>query len=130
MRKSQRITMLYFKVVTFGLAATAVCAQQPPVSHGNGPLGLAVASGRTLFERSCAPCHDGEPGRVGTAVLARRLGRDKSVLERRTDLTADYVKRVVRSGLNAMPAFRFTELSASEVDAIAEYLASRPTRVH
>jgi mono/diheme cytochrome c family protein len=79
--------------------------------------------GRKLYNATCVYCHG--PNVWGTYTLGRRLGSDKALLEQRTDLVAPYVKIVIRAGLGSMPAFRRTELSDSEADAIVDYL-TRP----
>lgn len=85
--------------------------------------------GRVTFERQCAPCHgagpgdDGSPMLPGTATLARKYsGELPGALELRGDLDADVIRLFVRAGSGAMPAFRKSELSDGDVDAIAAYL--------
>jgi mono/diheme cytochrome c family protein len=84
------------------------------------PLTPRQEQGRKLFNGSCVYCHG--PNVWGTFTLGRRLGADHALLEQRTDLVAPYVKTVVRAGMGSMPAFRRTELSDAEVDAIVDYL--------
>lgn len=55
-------------------------------------------------------------------MLGRRLGVEFSLIEERADLTDDYIKTVVRKGVNSMPWYRRTELSNAELDSIAAYL--------
>ena len=76
--------------------------------------------GRKLYNGSCVYCHG--PNVWGTFTLGRRLGADHALLEQRTDLVGPYVKTVIRAGLGSMPAFRRTELTDADVDAIADYL--------
>jgi mono/diheme cytochrome c family protein len=89
-----------------------------------GTLTPHQEQGRKLFQGSCIPCHG--PNVWGTFTLARRLGAEHALLEQRTDLVPQYVKTVVRAGVGSMPAFRRTELSDADVDAITDYL----TRTH
>jgi hypothetical protein len=56
------------------------------------------------------------------------LGKDKAVLEERTDLRPDYIRHVVRAGIGSMPPHNRVELPDSELDSIAEYL-TRPVSV-
>jgi len=49
-------------------------------------------------------------------------GKDKAVLEERKDLTADYIHKIVRNGLMAMPAFLPTDLTDAQLDALSGYL--------
>jgi len=52
-------------------------------------------------------------------------GAKPAELEQRTDLTADFVKAIVRNGLNSMPFFRPTELSDDDVSALGAYLTRK-----
>ena len=76
--------------------------------------------GRTLFNESCSFCH-GERGHA-TTLLAKRLGADNAVLEKRTDLSVELIRHVVRHGINSMPWYRRAELSDRDLDSIAAYL--------
>ena len=78
------------------------------------------APGHQVFDAWCQPCH-GAVG-PGTYMLAKRLGADHSRIEHRDDLTADYIRFVVRNGLNGMLAFRKTEVTDSELEAVIDYL--------
>jgi mono/diheme cytochrome c family protein len=93
----------------------------PAAVAGNGaPLSLRQMEGRQLFEATCIHCHD--PSGWGTRDLARRLGADRSRLMERTDLDADYIRAVVRNGINSMPWYTSTDLSDRQIEAIADYL--------
>ena len=45
------------------------------------------------------------------------------MLEQRGDLAAEYIKVIVRNGLNAMPPFKPSNITRQELDALADYLA-------
>ena len=47
---------------------------------------------------------------------------ENGLLTNRTDLTADYVKQVVRMGKNAMPQQTKVDITDAELDAVALYL--------
>jgi hypothetical protein len=47
---------------------------------------------------------------------------DKGLLANRTDLTADYVKSVVRAGKGAMPAQTRVDVTDAELEAVSRYL--------
>ncbi|MEI9965482.1 MAG: cytochrome c [Caulobacteraceae bacterium] len=79
------------------------------------------APGRGLFLDKCGKCH--LEGGTGTFMLGRRLGKDKALLEDRTDLNPAYVRRVVRHGVNSMPWLTPVELPDADLAAIASYLA-------
>jgi len=59
-----------------------------------------------------------------TVILARRLGKEKSVLERRTDLQPAYIRQVVRAGLVNMPPLSRVEMPDTDLDAVIAYLAA------
>lgn len=56
-------------------------------------------------------------------MLGRRLGTERALLERRTDLDAHYIRTVVRQGIQSMPRFSRAELPDEDLDRIAQYLA-------
>jgi hypothetical protein len=56
-------------------------------------------------------------------MLGRRLGNDHALLDQRTDLTAAYVQKITRVGLNAMPPHTRIEVPDTELDLIAAYIA-------
>ena len=65
---------------------------------------------------------------AGTQALqARYNGAKPAELEQRTDLTPEFVKAIVRGGLNSMPFYRPTELSDEDLTALGAYL-TRPRR--
>lgn len=89
-------------------------------------LGAAQADqvedgGAALFDHKCALCHG--PGGTGTVMLGVRLGKDKSLLTQRTDLTADFVRAMVRTGLRSMPPFTRVEVTDRELTRIAAFLS-------
>ena len=77
--------------------------------------------GHALFGEKCAMCHG--PGGMGTGLLARRMDPKIAELEKRTDLTPDYVKTAVRQGIGNMPWLSRGEVSDAQLSAIAAYLA-------
>ncbi|MBA4354812.1 MAG: hypothetical protein C0409_08980 [Novosphingobium sp.] len=81
--------------------------------------------GKALFEAHCGYCH--LVGGMGTNLLTKQqvmAGNtpDKGLLSNRDDLTADYVKTVVRMGKGAMPQQTKVDLTDPELDAVARYL--------
>jgi mono/diheme cytochrome c family protein len=77
--------------------------------------------GASVFARKCALCHG--PGGTGTLMLGLRLGKEQALLAERTDLTAAFVRAIVRTGLNSMPPFTRVEVTDSELTLIAAYLS-------
>lgn len=111
----------YAIVISLGLAmAVPACAADSAL----------VQKGDELFQRHCAPCHGkgigdfGAKMLPGTAALAAKYkGTKPALLEKRTDLSAATVKYFVRHGVSVMPFFRKTEISDSQLNAIAAYLS-------
>lgn len=65
-----------------------------------------------IYAKVCGYCH----GRnVGPVILGRHL-------------PADAIKYVARHGQNGMPAFRPTEISPSELDALAAWISAAEPR--
>ena len=84
----------------------------------------APPSGRAVYEKWCAPCHDPGVKYPGThALMAKYQGTKPAVLLERTDLPPEIVKHFVRHGISVMPQFRKTEISDAELDALAAYLS-------
>jgi mono/diheme cytochrome c family protein len=106
--------MSLIAVLVLAAVDTAAAAEPGPT------LTPRQEQGRKLYNGSCIYCHG--PNVWGTFTLARRLGADHALLEQRTDLVGPYVKTVIRAGLGSMPAFRRTELTDADVDAIVDYL--------
>ena len=84
--------------------------------------GAALATGQKLGERvpqltgaevyssTCGYCHGHN---VGPVLLGRHL-------------PAEAITAIVRAGQNAMPAFRPTEVSPAELDAVAKWIEAAP----
>jgi len=98
------------------LAATGALAAQP------APSAALLAQGQQAFAHRCGMCH--REGGTGTFILARRLGADSSLLEKRTDLRPEYIRYVVRWGLVNMPRISRVELPNADMDALVAYLTS------
>jgi mono/diheme cytochrome c family protein len=81
------------------------------------------SAGKAIFEHNCAVCHAAGPGHPGTERLAEIKGADRSVLEKRSDLTPDYIRRVVRNGLIEMPPWRPVEIDDTALTQLVQYLA-------
>ncbi len=103
---------------------------RPPlyIMRAEMPSGNRLASGRNgeaLFSNRCGACHLG--GGMGTNLLTKQrmmAGEppETGLLANRTDLTAEYVKAVVRQGKVAMPRLSRTEVTDAELAAIASWL--------
>ena len=87
------------------------------------------AQGKQVFEKWCMPCHGNGTEYPGTLALnARYKGAVPAALEDRVDLMPPLVKYFVRNGISVMPFFRKTEISDTELDALARYLQKQPVQ--
>jgi mono/diheme cytochrome c family protein len=100
--------------------AAALAFTAGPVVADDSALSPQEQQGKRLFNHTCVYCHG--PGVWGTNRLAKRFDKERALLENRTDLTAPGIEAVVRNGLGSMPPMRKTELTDSDVAAIAAYL--------
>jgi len=83
------------------------------------------ASGEQLFSQICGYCH--LTFGMGTNVLTARrmalgLPPHTGLLANRTDLSAAYIKQVVRTGVGDMPRITRVDLTDSELAKVSEYL--------
>jgi mono/diheme cytochrome c family protein len=108
------------------LAAGMLVLGGAPAAAPADTLAPRFAPGRAVYEKWCAACHD--PGIIhpGTHALMTKYpgGRRASgAITAWTDLPASYVAFMVRHGMSVMPPFRKTEISDTELAALAAYLA-------
>jgi len=85
-----------------------------------------LQQGQVVYERWCAPCH--APGNIypGTVALQTKYeGKIPAALMARTDMTPEFVKQFVRTGVSIMPFFRKTEITDSELDNLASFLVTK-----
>lgn len=115
------------------LLFVALAASSSPVLGQAAPTGTAT-NGKVVYDKWCAPCHGpvgpgrgSAPGMLpGTAALTvKHKGRAPAVLTERTDLTAGFIRLVVRQGLFGMPITRKTEISDAELEDVVAYLTRR-----
>jgi mono/diheme cytochrome c family protein len=105
------------------LAALVFVLASIGAGFGAGDSTPKLEQGKTLFHQKCGYCH--LQGGTGTIMLGFRLGKDKALLENRTDLSADYIAHVARAGIGSMPRLTRIEVPDSELESIAAYL-TRP----
>lgn len=129
----------FFMIGAVGLALASVAATASPVTTDSHAPAISWTwttiapapgepQGYVQFQRACSVCHGSGPAKPGTRALrAKYRNKLPALLEQRTDLTPVYVKFIVRHGVSVMPPFRKTELSDSDLDAIAAYLARKHT---
>ncbi|MCW2350387.1 mono/diheme cytochrome c family protein [Sphingobium sp. B1D7B] len=82
-------------------------------------------SGEALFSNRCGACHF--DWGMGTNLITKQqvmMGNPPAMglIANRDDLTADYVKAVVRMGKGAMPRQTRVDITDSELEAVAAYL--------
>ena len=83
----------------------------------------AVEKGRQMYQKWCLPCHGAGVGKPGTdALAAHNKGEKPAVLDERSDLTPEMIRRFVRHGVLFMPSFRKTEISDADLAAMSAYL--------
>lgn len=113
--------VLMAAMIAFGVGHPHAAQSKPDETSAQ-----KLDEGNKLFHARCGYCH--LAGGTGTIMLERRLGKDRALLGERTDLTADYVKKIARVGINGMPPHTRIEVPDSELELIAAYIA-RPTSV-
>jgi mono/diheme cytochrome c family protein len=87
----------------------------------------SAARGNEVFQYWCAPCHAPGARHPGTQALeALYKGAKPAALEQRTDLLPELTRAFVRTGVSVMPPFRKTEISDTDLEALAAYLAPKP----
>ena len=113
------------------IAIAAACAvliggfaARVPVVERAAAQTAAQARGKEVYDHWCMPCHAPGPGHPGTQSLEIKYrGELPPVLEDREDLTREYVRTIVRSGILMMAPFRKTEVTDAELDDLSAYLA-------
>jgi len=114
-------------LAALGTAASVLAQAAPrPDRHPSVRTARGPADGKALFHEKCAMCHG--PGGMGTGLLARRMDPAVAELEKRTDLTPDYVAAAARTGIGNMPAISRGEVSDPQLAAIAAYLSKGKAR--
>jgi mono/diheme cytochrome c family protein len=103
-------------VISIGLGHPRAAQSKPAADSPQN-----YAEGEKLFHARCGYCH--LAGGTGTIMLGRRLGKERALLGERTDLTAEYVKKITRVGINGMPPHTRIEVPDSELDLIAAFIA-------
>lgn len=115
-------------MLLLGLIALGGAAAQKPQASQTGNAGMNALQDRSsdspsgaLFVKRCGMCHRNFG--MGTVILSRRMDSAHAWLERRDDLTSDYVIAAARQGIGNMPRITRGDVSDAELSAIAAYLA-------
>jgi len=111
---SRSKSLLSLASVTLALTMGVTSAAEPSLTPQQ-------QQGRHLYNHLCVYCHS--PGVWGTNRLSKRMDEEHAVLENRTELSAGAIQTIVRKGIGSMPPLRKSELSDSDLSAIAAYLA-------
>ena len=116
-KPSRHLTAALAPILLLGAALTG------PAATAAEPAAAASAPkpGESLFVEKCAMCH--RAGGMGAGLLSRRYPKGQELLENRTNLSAAFVRGVVRNGLNNMSALSKAEVSDAQLQSIAAYLA-------
>lgn len=106
------------------LGKLAVLAAAGTLLAGSA-MGADINRGKAVFDQWCAACHaPGTKDHPGTASLQFKYkGTKPAALEQRTDLTPSVIKYFVRHGFSVMAPFRKTEITDTQLDALAAYLS-------
>jgi cytochrome c5 len=131
----QRKAYLICKVVICNAALCVVLLAGQGAAHAAEnkdwtSMGNSAAQARgagspqeALFVEKCSMCHR-QMG-MGTVILARRMEAKLAMLESRDDLTPEYIRVAVRSGLGNMPRITRGEVSDAQLAAITAHLVKR-----
>jgi len=122
-----RRLVILFAVTTAAGALAQPYTPPPPGVTAPAPAASAAPSvGATLFVEKCGMCH--RRMGMGTVLLGRRVSPDTAELEKRRDLTRDYIVQAARSGIGNMPRISRGEVDDGQLDAIANYLVHAAPR--
>ena len=91
------------------LAACGSARRGAPLTGPHEPPNAEVAEGQRTFDRFCNGCHPGGAAGVGLALNNKPL-------------PGFVIRRQVRWGLGAMPAFSEETISDQELDNLVAYL--------
>ena len=114
MRNSMKLVFISL----ISLASTACVSAE--MEEGNW-VDLARSGGEGIYVEKCGMCHQADG--MGTGLLGRRYEGDLALLESREDLNEEFVITVVRNGLGNMLPMARGEVSDSQLEAVAAYLA-------
>ena len=104
----QKAKLCVWTVGLGGLAAVASAASMASAQPANDP---PARSPQHIYDRTCGYCHGHN---VGPLILGRQL-------------PASVIAALVRSGQGAMPAFKPTEITNQELDALAAWIEASPS---
>lgn len=107
-------------------AVAAVVAGVAFAANAQDSNAALATRGKEVFERWCSACHAPGARHPGTQALESLYkGAKPAALEQRTDLVPELTRAFVRTGVSVMPPFRKTEISDTDLAALAAYLAPK-----
>ena len=129
-RRAMKVAAVMLGVLAAGCTGEPAPADAAAVSTGQtaaaqdagAPAAADTLDGQALYVQRCGMCHQSIGMAVG--ILSRRPGdASEGLLEERADLSAAFVQTVVRTGILNMPRMPRAEVSDTELESIANYLA-------
>jgi len=112
---SRIATLMMMAMLSGAIAAGVACAGDAAPTTPN-------SRGEKIFNTRCIFCHGVGLGHPGWQMLDLKKGPGQAEILGRSDLTPAYIEHVVRNGNIEMPPFRPSEISDSDLKALAEYV--------
>jgi mono/diheme cytochrome c family protein len=108
------------------MRATTITLAWVFAALGTAASAAEPAQGEQVYKRWCVHCHAAGRGNPGTESLqVKYKGNPPAVLLDRTDLTPQAIALFVRQGVLSMPPFRKTEITDTELAALASWMAEK-----
>ncbi|WP_353228753.1 cytochrome c [Novosphingobium sp.] len=107
-----------------------IASMQTGAATGAPVADAAPDAGAAVYGKWCSDCHSTAGGPGSMALERKYHGSLPAILNRRSDLSPEYISQVVRHGVSFMPSFRKTEISDAELDRLGTYLTPRSLRNH
>ena len=105
-------------IAVFALTLASAALGAAPAAE----MPSATQRGEQVFNTRCIFCHGEGLGHPAWQMLALKKGKNEAEILGRPDLTPAYIKHVVRNGFIEMPPFRPSEISNSDLNALANYV--------
>jgi cytochrome c5 len=115
-------------LLALAVPTTITVAADQPKAMPSTTASPNMTKGKAVYDLWCLGCHAPLTGMgmfppAGSYRLQERYkGTVPAALEERTDLTGEFIRVVVRQGMNMMPATRKTEITDAELNAVIAYL--------
>jgi mono/diheme cytochrome c family protein len=103
------LTLLLLGAALVALAACGSARRGAPLTGPHDPPSAEIAQGQRVFDAFCNGCHPGGTAGVGLALNNKPL-------------PGFVIRRQVRWGVGAMPAFSEETIPDDELDALVAYL--------